>query len=389
MKKKRNGIVLAAVILLLAAGCMSGGNANQSTVAQTDHGNANQSAVIQTDHGRDYATVTGGSDLFREGGRGSLTIENKASFDVIIFAGKVDNNNVMGGIRSGKERAFDLRSLNLRGNGSFLIRAASFKTYNGKNNRVTEEDVLYSALVVYDLNDPNDKTQLTIFAGISETQKEWIYVSNSSKFVLEFRIGTPTGEKLATLAPWQENKQIFLSPRAQGMPYEFYPTYVYIDPKTNEVKSFIAKGDDRRWEIPTTERVTPITFTGPSDTTQIQYLVGFLQVKNSTNDNFVFKDGGTWLPDQKQRRMVATGQTSTFELDARSGDRGQPYSNLNIEFQNRRTMRINAFSIRPGWVYALDVTLENGNYVYVPVEPVEYKDKLEDMEMKLDFESGR
>ena len=373
MKLKQTGMVLAAILTALLAvlgGCGSGPG--------------ERSAVIQADEGKDYATITGGADLFKEGGKGSLTIHNQASFDVIIFAGKVTNNAVLGGIRSGKSRTFDLSTLDLPAkNGSFLIRAASFATYNSKKLRVTEADVLYSGLVVYNLNDPRDKTNLNIYAGINEKQSEWIYVSNTSQFVLELRLDNPNGEKLATLAPFQENKQLFLSPLPQGMPHQFYATYVYIDPSTNEIKSFVDKDrSERQRRIPTTESVNPMVFSGPKDTSQIGYLVGFLRLKNDTSESLNFMDGTQWLPDQKGRRLVESGQMSTFELAALSGSKGQPYTNLNMEFDSTKTLRMDQVLVEPGVVYDVVVTIKDGNYAY-DIRQTAYKDKLEDLRISL------
>jgi hypothetical protein len=378
------GLITVAITMLAAvliAGCSSTGGGRGSP-------------AIENDQGKGYATIDADRDLFQEGGTGSLTINNQASFDVIIYAGKVSNNNVMGGIRAGKSRAFDLTTLSLPAdNGSFLIRAASFEKYKKNSYRVTEADVLYAGLVVYDLKDPRDKTNLNIFAGINEKQSEWIYVSNTSKFVLELRLDTPNGDKLATLGPFQENKQVFLTPLPQGMPYSFYATYVYIDPSTNEIKSFSSKDrTERQRRIPNTESVNPMAFSGPKDTSDIAYQVGFLRLKNSTLESLNFMDGTTWLPDQKGRRLVESGQLATFELAALSGDAGQLYTNLNMEFDSTKTLRIsstvsngreiNGLSVKPGVVYDLVIDSRNGNYVY-DVRETAYKDKLEDMRMSL------
>jgi len=375
MKKRNLVILLAAIIMSLAMGC--------ETVKKVD-----QNPVIQTDQGKDYTSIDS-KDLFKEGGSGSLTITNKASFDVVIFAGKVTNNNVMGGIKSGKERSFDLKTLGLPGkNGSFLIRAASYNTYTNKKLRVTEEDVVFSGLVVYDLNNPYDKTHLNIFFGVSENSEEYIWVSNKSQFVLELRVGTPNGEKLATLAPSQVNKAIPLAQNKQGnatMPYEFYPTYVYIDPKSNEIKSFTAKGQqDRYRSMPSATRVTPMEFFGPSDTSSISYLVGFLRISNQTNQSLNPRNGGTWLFDQKGIPLVEGGQIQTFELPALSGEAGQPYTGLDIEFDRWPVMPINRIDIKPGWVYDLVITTKDGRPAY-DVRQTERKDYLQNMQMTLFF----
>jgi hypothetical protein len=332
-----------------------------------------------------YTTVATNSPGFWDNqSGGTLTINNQASFDVIIFGGKVTNDLVLGGIRSGKSKTFDLKKINLPSDkGSFLIRAASISTYDKKNARISEADVMYSALVVYDLTDPADRTEINIFAGIDETQSTYIYASNQSQFVLELRLGTPTGEKIATLAPIQENKKIYLTPAADGLAYNFYATYVYIDPATNEMKSFVA-GDrkERQRDLPASDGVTPIIFTGPKDTSQIGYIVGFLQLKNDTGQGLVFQDGRTLLPDQKGRRFVRSGQLQTFEIPSTSGNAGQTYTNLNMEFDDTSILRINNISIKPGTVYDVLVSQQNGNFAY-DVRETAAKNKLEDMRMSL------
>jgi len=369
MKKKT--MVLLAVLILIPMTLFAGGKKE-----------GDKNPVIKNDSGKNYSTVSGVD--FKEGGTGSLTINNLASFDVIIFAGKVANNNVLGGIKAGKSRTFDLSKLSLPSkNGSFLIRAASVDTYAKRNYKITEADVLYSGLVVYDLNNPKDKTDLNIFAGINESQETYIYVSNTSRFVLELRIDNPNGEKLATLAPVQENKKVYLTPKADGMPYQFYATYVYIDPSTNEIKPFVAKDrSERQRRIPSNEGVNPMVFSGPKDTSDISYLIGFVRMKNDTNESLNFMDGTTWLADQKGRRLVESGQYATFELPAMSGEAGQVYTNLNMEFDSTKTLRLNRFSIKPGVVYDLVITTSNGNPAY-DIRETAYKDKLEDMKINL------
>jgi hypothetical protein len=371
MKTKRYLILLAAVVSLLAAGCISGGSTDRNP-------------VIQTDSGRNYATVTSGSNLFATGGRGSLTINNQASFDVIIFAGRVTNNNVMGGIRAGQSRTFDLSTLSLPGtSGSFLIRATSFEQYNRRNARVTEDDVVYTGLVVFDLNDTRQRTNLNIFAGISNSQDEFIWVSNTSKFVLELRVGSPNGEKMATLAPFQTNKPIPLRQQQRNMPYEFYATYVYVDPQTNEIVNFAARGmEERQRRSPSADRVNPMVFPGPTNTSQIAYQNGFLRVKNDTNMSFNLMDGTTWLFDQKGMPLVESGMIMTYDLPSLSGEAGQVYTNLNMEFDNRRTIRIDRLDVKPGMVYDLSVFMRNGNFAY-DIRATERRDRLEDLQMTL------
>jgi len=356
MKTKRNWILLAVVVALLVAGC---GSAPEGTT-----------------------TIRNNADMFREGGTGTLTINNKANFDVIIFAGNISQNNVLGGIRAGRSRTFDISTLKLPArNGSFLVRAASFETYdsrNSRNLRITETEVLYTGLVVYDLNDPRDRTDLNIFSGINASQKEYIYVSNTSKYVLELRLTTPSGEKIATLAPLQENKKIFLTPLDDGMWYNFYATYVYINPQTNEITSFSARDrSERQRAIPEETGVNPMTFSGPGSSANIGYQVAFFRVDNQTMQSLNFNNGTDILADQRGQRLVRSGRLSTFELAALSGEAGQLYTNLNMELDNG-TIQISRVSVKPGFVYDCIVTAEGYD-----VRETGVRSLLEDMQVSL------
>jgi hypothetical protein len=125
-----------------------------------------------------------------------------------------------------------------------------------------------------------------------------------------------------------------------------------------------------------------MVFAVPTDTSDIGYQLGFLRLKNDTSESLNFMDGTTWLADQKGRRLVESGQFSTFELAAMSADQGQLYTNLNMEFDSTQILRVNNLSIKPGVVYDMVITNANGNYAY-DVRETEYKDKLEDMRISL------
>ena len=103
-------------------------------------------------------SATGGVNLKTKDVRfkseaGSLTISNETSSDVVIFVGRVEKNAVIGGIKANEQRTFDLSKVpGIPDTGSLLIRAATFETYKGRA-RVTEDDVIYTGLVVYNLKD--------------------------------------------------------------------------------------------------------------------------------------------------------------------------------------------------------------------------------------------
>ena len=91
-----------------------------------------------------------GSEFF-ENKSGSLIVTNETSSEIVIFAGKVEKGNLLGGIHKNSTGTFDLSKISgIPSSGSLLIRAASYEVYKGKA-RITEDDVVWTGLVVYSL----------------------------------------------------------------------------------------------------------------------------------------------------------------------------------------------------------------------------------------------
>lgn len=316
---------------------------------------------------------------------GSLTISNATNQDVVVFAGSVKNDTVIGGIRAEKSRSFDLSKIpGIPENGSMLVRVANFETYRGKV-RITEEDVVYTGLVVYDLRDAGDRINLSIYEGVDTTQQSCIYVSNESEnFVLELRMGNPgQGEVIATLPPLQTNKRIYLNERDDRLPYDFYPTFIYVNPMTGEKTSMSGGKEDRKRAVPEAvgKEVTPMRFVGPSKN-NIGYDVAFISVQNDTRSGIVFRNGETLLKNQKGIRFTASGRTDIYEIQSSNGESGQTYTGLELEFDNFSTKLISKYTFMPGYKYELVVTEMNGNYQY-DIREVGQKSLVEDARIQL------
>lgn len=316
---------------------------------------------------------------------GSLTINNETNDDLVIFVGKVEKSAVLGGISKNSTRTFNLKNVDgIAESGSLLIRAATYELYRGKA-RVTDEDVVFTGLVVYNLKDPSDRSNLSIFKGVDTQQQTCIYVSNESEnFVLELRMGNPSqGEVLATLAPLTTNKRIYLSPRDDGLSYDFYPTFVYVNPKTNEKTSMNAGKTDRKRAVPEAVGgpITPIRFTGPSAAT-VGYDVAFLSLQNDTDSGIEFRNAGTILKDQKGVGFTASGRSAVYELTSTNGESGQTYSALTMVFDDFSEKTITVQKLKPGFKYELIVTAMNGNYEY-DIREVGKKSIVEDARIQL------
>ena len=317
---------------------------------------------------------------------GSLTIQNNASVDVVIFAGKIERNAILGGVRAGKPRTFDLSKIeDIPENGCLLIRAATFETYKGKA-RLTEADVIYTGLVVYNLKDKLEKSQLTIYENVDVSQKTCIYVSNESEnYILELRLGNPgQGEVIATLPPLQSNKRIYLAPSSEdGLGYAFFPTFVFVDPRTGEKTSMNGGKTDRRRAIPRPvgSQVTPLRFAGPSKS-MIGYDVAFLNLQNDTGVSLEFRNAETVLKNQKGNRFTHSGRSDVYEIPASNGEAGQLYTALTFEFDDYTKKSISPYKFKPGYKYDVIVTQTNGNYQY-DIREVGEKSLVEDARIQL------
>ena len=294
---------------------------------------------------------------------GSLTISNETSQDVVIFVGKVEKDTVLGGIYANKSRTFDLSKISgIPDSGSMLIRVATFETYRGKI-RITEEDVIYTGLVVYNLKEPQEKINISIYKGVDTAQQTCIYVSNESAyFVLELRMGNPAqGEVIATLPPLATNKRIYLTPRDDGLAYDFYANFIYVNPKNGEKTSMNAGKTDRKraYPEPVGGNITPMRFQGPSKGS-VGYDVAFISLQNDTHAGLEFRNAETTLKNQKGIRFTPSGRTDVYEIPSELGESGQTYTGLELEFDN--FMKKSTF--RPGYKYELIVTDIEGNYQY-------------------------
>lgn len=239
------------------------------------------------------------------------------------------------------------------------------------------------------MNDSGDKISLSIYSGVDASQKECIYVSNESEnFVLELRLGNPSqGEVIATLAPLTTNKRIYLSSRDDSLSYDFYPTFIYVNPKTNEKTSMNNPGGadrKRAYPEPIGGDITPMRFEGPS-ASRVGYDVAFVSVQNDTNSGIEFRNAETTLKNQKGRRFTASGRTDVYEIESKNAEAGKLYTSLTFEFDNFTKKKISPFTFLPGYKYDVIVTELDGNYQY-DIREVGKKSFVEDARIQLFME---
>ncbi len=171
-------------------------------------------------------------------------------------------------------------------------------------------DVVYTKLVVYDLKDEK-KIKIVVPNLIDVSRKFGFYADNDSPFVVELHGDIPDGEVIAALAPFETNKYIFLKPRSDGLSYDFYPTWVYVNPRTNENTTISSGINDKRHAYP--EAI-----------------------------------------DEKKYRVYGLNALLNQTLN----------TTLNVEFDASSKMTIAPTTFMSGYKYELIITDMNGNYEY-------------------------
>jgi hypothetical protein len=302
---------------------------------------------------------------------GILEIRNSTNFDVGIFVGKVERGTFIGAIRARQARNFDITKISgLPPKGAFLFRATSMTSLNNKGLvGITEEDVLYTGLVAYDLTQPDRRISRDIFARIDETQETFIYVANVSKYMLQLRIDSSDGEVVAVLSPGQRNKKLWIKMQEDGLPYRFFPTYVYVNPNTGEMDAFtdeVNKTGPRFEPAPKGSDVQVITFNDPA--TQPggkQYNIAFVRLQNDTNGLLSFETAqGMYKKNTRGTVNTRQGNTDVYEIAADTGDAGRTYTNMGVEHDAGHLVFAPPVTVRPGYEYTIVVTNMNGNYQY-------------------------
>jgi len=319
---------------------------------------------------------------------GALSIKNNTTADVVIFAGRVERKIILGGIKSGSARSFDIKKIpSVPTQGTFLIHAVNYETVKRKTF-IMEDDVIYTGLVTYNVDDKNDMSQLIIPNSIDTQQQFCVYVGNeSANYILELRIDNPRhGYVVAALLPFEWNKRIYLSPRADGLAYSFYPTFVYVNPKTGEKTSISGNDYDTQRVIP--QKVgavaAPMRFSEPSKS-DVKYDVAFVSLQNDTSRDVEFHNARRTLQNQRESRFTPSGHTDVYELQATNEGDGQVYTALFLEFEDFTEKTISPYKFKAGYKYALVVTQVDGAYHY-DIHETGKKTLVEDMRMDLLFE---
>jgi hypothetical protein len=277
--------------LALAAGCGSIPSGSQDSSPQ-------EAAGVQVKWDNDSA--------------GYLTVNNDVAEDLILFAGSINNRNILGGVRKLSSRRIDFFDKLSEPSGTFLLRAVKESVYRSKGSGLGSDDIIFASLVVFNKNEPRP-IQLNIqkFLGGEAV----IVIQNDTSMALQIRVDRPDGPTITTLAPLERNKKVYMDFNPDG--YFFFPVYQYYDRTNMGIRSIQAKtladGIPMMPEVPRPGRDTPVI---NFDSVPASLFSPFatLIVTNETNRGIYLLQGSSRKTNQNGTTMINPG-SETYELN--------------------------------------------------------------------------
>ncbi|MDR1837493.1 MAG: hypothetical protein LBQ89_07535 [Treponema sp.] len=291
MNVKKFIALSVAAIVMLAVGCGSGPRPG------TENTSARNAARVDVKWDDDAT--------------GYLTVQNDINEDLILFAGSINNRNILGGVRKLASRRVDFSGKFSEASGTFLLRAVKESEYRRKGSGLESDDIIFAGLVVFDKGDPRPiNVNIQRYLGGNAV----VTIQNDTNMALQIRVDRPDGPTLTTLAPFERNKKVYMDFNPRG--YVFFPVYQYYDRTTQGIRSIMAQslydGIPALPELPGSNRDATIDF----DSTPAGLFSPFatLIITNETRRGAILRQGSSVLTNQRGTQMFNPG-SETYELD--------------------------------------------------------------------------
>jgi hypothetical protein len=243
---------------------------------------------------------------------GYLTVNNNVNDPLILFAGTINNRNIIGGVRAGATRRIDFFETVSDYSGTFLLRAVKETAYRSKGSSLGSDDIIFAGIVVYDKNDPRP-IQVDINKVLGGDA--CIIIQNDTSMALQIRVDRPDGPTLTTLAPMERNKRVYMDFNPDG--YFFFPVYQYYDRASMGIRSITAKsladGIPLMPEIPRPGRDVPVINFDASPAGLFSPFATLI-VTNETNRGGYLLQGSSRKTNKNGTTMVNPG-SETYELN--------------------------------------------------------------------------
>jgi hypothetical protein len=292
MKMGKIAFVLAAFVVILAMGCGSTPPPGTEVTSARDAA----SVVVRWDN--DDA--------------GTLTVNNDVTDDLILFAGSINNRNILGGVRQVASRRIDFFNRVSEDSGTFLLRAVKESTYREKGSNLNSDDIIFASLVIFDKSNARPITiNIQRYVGGNAV----VVMQNDTNMALQIRLDRPDGPVITTLAPLERNKRVFMDPNPMG--YTFYPVYQFYDRTTMGIRSImpnsVAEGRQMNPQVPRPGQPIP-TITWDASIPSMFSPFATLLVSNETDRGAFMLQGSGRMTSQTGNIMFNPG-IETFELN--------------------------------------------------------------------------
>jgi hypothetical protein len=255
------------------------------------------------------------TDIYNDEPNGILEIQNNTKVPLVLFAGSISNQSMLGGVRANSPRTFDIFDDLPAGSnhGTFLLRAVQESVYTAKGSSLEENDVIYAALVTYDRNNPRPIKRIIQESLGGNAQ---VIINNDSDMVLEIRLNRRDAAPITTLGPWERDKVIYLEPNTRG--YTYFPVWQFYDKASGGIRSIQPAGLDDTYQmapvIPGGNRTVPRLPFALNNTDSIFTPFATLIVRNESRNGIFFQQGTNPLTSQGGMEIINPGD-ETFELD--------------------------------------------------------------------------
>jgi hypothetical protein len=331
MKKAIFGLIIASAMIIATTGC-----ATQSGEESTS---ARQAARADIKWENDSA--------------GYLTVNNNINDPLVLFAGTIVNQHILGGVRALASRRIDFFDKMEDSSGTFLLRAVKESVYRSKGSNLNSDDIIFAGLVVYDKS-----TARAIQVNINQVLggEAYVVIQNDTNMALQIRIDRPDGPTLTTLAPLERNKKVYMDFNPDG--YFFFPVYEYYDRMSMGIRSITARdladGIPMMPVIPGPGRTIPV-INFDSKPADLFSPFATLIVTNETNRGAYLLEGSNRKTNQNGTTMINPG-SETFELNLQK-QRSLRIGGLNVDLSlgAANVIRIPEYTYEAGYNYQVRV----------------------------------
>lgn len=331
----------------------------------------------------DVPSGGGTSVSYESEANGTLKIANNTAKDMVVFIGQTPSvNNVLGGVKAGSNRFFDISDDvdDFDVGGYLVLRAMSQEEFDANKSNLSLAKVEYSAMATY-----GQGKKFSTEINPAYTGDYYFKVTNSGRIGIELRKDSPDGEKLGYLPAFATNYTMYTS-TPDGM--SIFPVYVYYSKSSGKVHT--VKADSHFASVSIAGR--PLSDSSvasielPAEGINWEDIVGTLSspvayiscTNNVTNQGAYFtKAGTTRIKAQNGYDMLNPGELNTYEVKAT--EEGQDLNLIVTLYNGQIKVPVkdavgNSVAIKNGYDYNVTISYngqgveDSANYSAVIVE---------------------